>query len=84
MVLVPAKSLALHGGIDDATGKVVALYLAKNECLQGYFEVMRFMFENFGIPVSIYSDSHTIFKSPLKDKLSIEEQLAGKRTKPTQ
>jgi transposase len=79
-----SENFSLHGGIDDATGKVVALYLAKNECLQGYFEVMRFMFENFGIPVSIYSDSHTIFKSPLKDKLSIEEQLAGKRTKPTQ
>ena len=40
--------------------------------------------KNFGIPVSIYSDGHTIFKSPLKDKLSIEEQLAGKRISPTQ
>jgi len=78
------EKFSLHGGIDDATGKVVALYLAKNECLQGYFEVMRSMLKNFGIPVSIYSDGHTIFKSPLKDKLSIEEQLAGKRISPTQ
>jgi transposase len=78
------EKFSLHGAIDDATGKVVALYLAKNECLQGYFEVMRFILSNFGIPVSIYSDGHTIFKSPLKDKLSIEEQLAGKRVNPTQ
>ena len=75
---------SLHGGIDDATGKVVALYLTKNECLQGYFETMRSMLDNFGIPVSIYSDRHSIFQSPLKGKLSIEEQLAGKMVNPTQ
>ena len=75
---------SLHGGIDDATGKVVALYLTKHECLQGYFETMRFMLDNFGIPVSIYSDRHAIFQSPLKDKLSIEDQLAGKTVNPTQ
>ena len=74
----------LHGAIDDATGKVVALYLAKHECLQGYFEIMHTILRNFGIPASIYSDAHAIFRSPLKDKLSIEEQLAGKRVKPTQ
>jgi len=75
---------SLHGGIDDATGKVVALYLTKHECLQGYFEIMRFILFNFGIPVSVYSDRHSIFQSPLKDKLSIEEQLAGKKVNPTQ
>ena len=61
----------LHGAIDDATGKVVALYLAKHECLQGYFEIMRFMLSNFGISMSIYSDGHTIFRSPLKGKFTI-------------
>ncbi len=78
------EAFSLHGGIDDATGKVVALYLSKHECLQGYYEVMRFMLSNFGIPASIYSDRHSIFQSPLKEKLSIEEQLAGKRINPTQ
>lgn len=76
--------LCLHGSIDDATGKVGALYLTKHECLQGYFEIMRFMALNDGIPASIYSDRHSIFQSPLKDKLTIEEQLAGKRVNPTQ
>ena len=78
------EMFTLHGGIDDATGKLVALYMTKHECLQGYFEVMRSMTDNFGIPISVYSDRHTIFKSPLKDKLSIEDQLNGKMVNPTQ
>jgi len=51
----------LHGGIDDATGKVVGLYLAEGECLEGYFQV-----------------------APKRDKLSLEEQLSGKRVNLTQ
>ena len=31
---------ALHGGIDDATGKITGAYMTKNECLHGYLEVM--------------------------------------------
>ena len=74
----------LHGAIDDASGKVVGLYLAKEECLLGYFEVARIMLDNFGIPISTYSDRHTIFFSPQKDKLSLEEELAGKKVNLTQ
>ena len=69
---------ALHGAIDDATGKIVGLYLTKNECLQGYFEVTRQILLNHGVPASIYADRHSIFRSPKADKLSIEEQLAEK------
>ena len=46
--------------------------------------MMHLMLELFGIPVSIYSDRHAIFFSPNKDKLSLEEQLAGKRVNLTQ
>lgn len=74
----------LHGAIDDASGKVVGLYLAKEECLLGYFEVARIMIDNFGIPISTYSDRHTIFFSPQKGKLSLEEELAGKKVNLTQ
>ena len=45
---------------------------------------MHLMLELFGIPVSLYSDRHSIFFSPKKDKLSLEEQLAGKRVNLTQ
>src|SRR6056297_1276889 len=74
----------LHGGIDDATGQILSLYLAEGECLEGYFQMMHLMLELFGIPVGLYSDRHTIFFSPKKDKLSLEDQLAGKRVNLTQ
>ncbi|GHU53692.1 hypothetical protein FACS1894200_14180 [Spirochaetia bacterium] len=32
---------ALHGFIDDATGRLTGLYMCQNECLQGYLETMR-------------------------------------------
>ena len=82
--LSDGRTYHLHGGIDDATGQIVSLYLAESECLEGYFQMMHLMLELFGIPVSIYSDRHTIFFSPKRDKLSLEEQLAGKRVNLTQ
>ena len=75
---------ALHGGIDDATGKFVGAYMSKNECLYGYYETMRQIIERDGIPGSAYSDRHTIFASPKTDKLSVQEQLDGKLVKDTQ
>lgn len=78
------QNYTLHGAIDDATGKIVGLYLTKNECLQGYFEVTRQILLNYGIPASVYSDRHTIFRSPKVDKITLEEQLAGKVINDTQ
>ena len=78
------EKYALHGAIDDATGKVVGLHITEKECLQGYFETTRQLVENFGIPLSLYSDRHTIFLSPLQGKLTIEEQLEGKVCNDTQ
>lgn len=75
---------SLHGAIDDATGQVVGLYLTKNECLHGYWEVTRQMLIRYGIPVSIYADRHAIFLSQNASKLSIEDQLAGKVVNDTQ
>jgi len=82
--LSDGRTYHLHGGIDDATGQIVSLYLAESECLEGYFQMMHLLLERFGIPVSIYSDRHTIFFSPKRDKLSPEDQLAGKRVNLTQ
>ena len=75
---------SLHGAIDDATGKIVGLYLTKNECLHGYWEVTRQLLLRHGIPVSIYADRHAIFLSQNAGKLSIEDQLAGKVVNDTQ
>lgn len=78
------EKFALHGAIDDATGKIVGLFLTKNECLMGYFAVVRQMLLNFGIPVSLYTDRHAIFESRKAGKLTIEEQLEGKVVNETQ
>ena len=75
---------ALHGAIDDATGEIVGLYMAANECLFGYFETIRQCITDFGVPQSLYSDMHTIFRSPKADKLSIEEVINGKTVNLTQ
>jgi len=72
------EDLNLHGAIDDASSKILGLYLCKEETLKGYFEVARQMIGGPGIPVSTYSDRHTIFFSPKKGKLAIEDQLEGK------
>ena len=75
---------SIHGFIDDATGKVLGLYMMKNECLLGYLEVLRYMLKNFGIPKVLYPDKYSVFFPTSKQKLSIEEQLEGKTVPTTQ
>lgn len=75
---------ALHGAIDDATGSVVGLFLTRNECLYGYLETMRQCCIDFGVPQTVYSDNHTIFRSPKTGKLSVDELIAGKTVHLTQ
>jgi len=75
---------SLHGAVDDATGEILALFFAPNECLDGYFHVMRTVISNYGIPLSVYADRHTIFRSPKTAKLSLEDELNGKMTNTTQ
>lgn len=79
-----SEKFSLHGAIDDATGNIVGLYMTKNECLHGYWEVMRQCLINHGIPVSLYTDRHAIFLSTLAGKLSVEDQLSGKVVNDTQ
>ena len=75
---------SLHGAIDDATGDVVALWLADTEQLNGYFHVMENMIQTSGVPRALYMDGHTIFFSPLGGKLTEEEELEGKTVALTQ
>ena len=75
---------ALHGAIDDSTGKVVGLYMAQNECLNGYLETMRQCCINHGVPQTLYSDKHTIFRSPKAGRLTVDELIDGKTVPLTQ
>jgi hypothetical protein len=76
--------LNLHGAIDDASSKVLGLYLTEEECLEGYFEVARQMIVGAGIPLSTYNDRHTILVSPKRARVTIDEQLEGKQRPHTQ
>ncbi len=76
--------MALHGAIDDATSTVLALVFRPTEDLQGYLLMLEQLLNSHGIPEALYSDRHTIFFSPNKDKLSIEDELAGKMVPLTQ
>jgi len=78
------KPIALHGGIDDATGQIVGLYLCENECMTGYYEVVRRMINNYGIPDAMYADRHTIFRSPNIDKAKATDTPPGVKAYETQ
>lgn len=75
---------SLHGAVDDATGEILALFFTPNECLQGYFQIMKTIISNIGVPLAVYADRHTIFRSPKTDTLSLEDELNGKTVKATQ
>lgn len=71
------KYYTVHAYIDDATGVVVGAYFTKNECTLGYVEALKQGMEEYGMPQAIYSDRHTIFRSP--KELSEEERAEGKK-----
>jgi transposase len=67
---------ALHAAIDDATGIVVGAWFTPNERLEGFCEVMKQGVMRYGVPLALYSDKHTIFRSP-DEKLTLDEELDG-------
>lgn len=78
------RDMNLHGAIDDATSKVLGLWFREQEDLRGYLEVLYQVVMNHGVPRALYTDGHTIFFSPKKDKLTIEEELKGQQVALTQ
>lgn len=78
------RECSLHGAIDDATGEPLALFFMPNECLEGYWRVMKTVISCSGVPLAAYADRHTIFRSPKSEKLSLEEELKGERFVMTQ
>jgi hypothetical protein len=69
---------ALHAAIDDATGIVVGALFMEHECALGYSRTLQEGIRRYGIPLALYSDKHTIFRSP-KEKLTIEQELDGEQ-----
>ena len=77
---------SLHGFIDDATGKITALYFCLNECLMGYLEVLRQTLQKYGLPHELYADKAGIFfvNNKKEENWTVEEMLAGKPLDKTQ
>jgi hypothetical protein len=48
----------------------------ETECAEGYARAMSEGILKYGIPLALYSDKHTIFRSP-DEKLTIEQELNG-------
>jgi len=71
--------LHLHGAVDDATGRILALHFEKEETFEGYCELMLQMNRDAHLPREIYTDARSVFvyDSKVKKKLSLEEELAG-------
>lgn len=69
----------LHGAIDDATNKILALQMAENECSYGYLACRRLILQKYGVELEDYTDRSPIFSQNQKEKndLSIDEQLGG-------
>lgn len=53
--------------IDDATGRLVQLHFVPAETTAAYMAVLRQHLEQFGRPVAIYSDRHSIFRLTQED-----------------
>lgn len=48
--------------IDDATSEILYLRFEEAETTQAYFRGLLFVIETYGLPVSLYSDKHGIFR----------------------
>lgn len=64
----------LMGYIDDASGKVFGRFYEYEGTIPAMDSFKRYIRKN-GIPMSVYMDKHTTYKSPAEP--SIEEELAG-------
>jgi hypothetical protein len=66
---------SLIGAIDDATGQVLFLLFRPTEDQVGYMRLLRSIAHEYGLPMSIYHDRHTILRSPKQPTL--DDELAG-------
>lgn len=57
-----APKCALYVAVDDATSALLALHFAELETTAGYFELMRTLILEHGLPQAVYSDRHSIFR----------------------
>lgn len=69
--------LCLLLAIDDATGRILAGCFRLTEDFEGYRQLLAQLVTTYGIPMAIYCDRHTLFRSPKKTADELELQLLG-------
>jgi len=67
--------LTLLVAIDDASSEVPNGVFREQEDDAGYLELVRGISSTHGLPMAVYTDRHTIFRSP--KQATIEQELAG-------
>lgn len=70
--------LVLMSCVDDATNRVLARFYEYEGTVPALESFRRYV-RQFGLPVSVYLDNHTTYKSPAEP--TIAERLAGRRPK---
>lgn len=65
----------IHGAVDDATHRILGLWMCRNECRLGYNEVMRQILTQYGVPKACYTDRHASFVSHTRKKGKTTEEL---------
>lgn len=68
------KKYCIHVLIDDATDIPIAMFMVKNECAFGYYEIVRQMLLKYGIPEAFYLDGLRLFFSDKKTDLHESEK----------
>lgn len=78
--------LHLHGAVDDATGRILALHFDKEETFEGYCQLMIYMNSHSCLPREVYTDARSVFvcSNGRKHELSLAEELAGMKERPSQ
>lgn len=69
--------LTLLAAIDDASSEVPNGVFREEEDDAGYCELLWGISQSHGLPLAVYTDRHTIFRSP--KEATLEQELAGER-----
>ncbi len=71
--------LHLHGAVDDATGRLLAAFLSKEETFESYVELILRMNRDGHLPREVYTDQRSIFdgRSANHGRPSLSDDLAG-------
>jgi len=68
-----SQKTQLHIGVDDATGTIAAGYFDNQETLNGYYNVLDQILNNYGIPYMFYTDKRTVFEYKQKKLSALED-----------